>query len=228
MLIRLYCNVRDFEKAQIECDDLDRAESLEARIGIASARDEEEDYEDKVILAKDLFEIRRSELFDSLYHLARSYSIFGKEKRKEALEVYDLIMSLLETLKKADHKTATNGRKAWFNMLIAKEYLREGDFDKCLDYVEKTTDSCIEYLRSISERLSAAPEDAVFFRNDTGYVSRIEDKTEILRAKRERLKWTIIACWEECGTEDNVITRDRRYKECIERYDRETDIILNG
>ncbi len=227
LLIQLYCNVRNFEKAQIECDDLDLAESLESKIIIAGARDEEEDREDKITLAKDLFEIRQSELFASLYHLARAYSVFGKEKRNEALEVYNMSLSLLETLNGAENETAADSRRAGINMLIAKEYLRDGDYEKCLDYVENTTDACIDYLRSVRKRLYDAPESSVFLRGDINSAGSIEDKKEFLRSKREQLKWTIIACWEECGTDDNVITQSDRYKKCTEKYDSETDIILD-
>ena len=228
LMIGLYCSIRDFERAEAECEDLDRTQEIVAKIDIANARDEEEDRTDKISLAKKLFEIRKDQLFGSLYTLGRAYSIFGKEKRAEALAVYNLSLSLVELHKDSETKLSSAAYESGIDMLIAKEYLREGDFDACLDYVERTTDACIRYLGEIKEKLTKPADETVFLEAARPENKDAKEVREILNDKRESLKWTIIACWEECGNDDNVITRSERYKKCIEKYDRETDIILKG
>ncbi len=228
LMIGLYCSIRDFERAEAECEDLDRTQEIVAKIDIANARDEEEDRTDKISLAKKLFEIRKDQLFGSLYTLGRAYSIFGKEKRAEALAVYNLSLSLVELLKDSETKLSSAAYESGIDMLIAKEYLREGDFDACLDYVERTTDACIRYLGEIKEKLTKPADETVFLEAAQPEIKDAKEIREIINDKRESLKWTIIACWEECGNDDNVITRSERYKKCIEKYDRETAVILNG
>lgn len=228
LMIGLYCSVKNFGKAEAECEDLDRTQEIVAKIDIANARDDDEDRTDKIALAKRLFHIRKDQLFGSLYTLGRAYSIFGKEKRAEALEVYNLSLSLVDALKDSQTSLSAAAYESGLCMLIAKEYLREGDFDSCLDYVEKTTDACIKYLGEIKKKLTTPSPDTTFLEAARPDEKSADEIGEILSDKRESLKWTIIACWEECGNEDNVITRSERYKKCIEKYGRETDLILNG
>lgn len=80
----------------------------------------------------------------------------------------------------------------------------------------------IENFNSVKANLLNCSENTEFYdcenRSDIGK----DEITMRLKNTREQNMLYIIACWEECGSEDNPVTRHERYKKYMGKYDRET------
>ena len=221
MLISLYCFFGEYDKAYAECDSLGYTDALEAKEDIAKIRDEEEDREDMITFAKEMLAVRISELYNAFYDLGRAYSVFGHPKRGEAISVYEKADRVFEAVgKDVAPRTRIYAANSMY-MLLAKEYIREGDVDRCLDYVEKVTETCIDYFNDYKKYLTDGIPDTVFHTGEEPGKKEAAEFVSLLEKEKRDLMWMIVACWEECGSEDNPVTSSDRYKKCMEKYNKE-------
>lgn len=221
LLINLYCCTNEWEKAERELDDLDEREALNAKLIVAHARDEQEDREDTIVFAKEMLENSAWDLYNALYTLGRAYSIFGKPKRPEATKVWEKTLEIFSSLGDASDKFITTRVELTINMLLAKEYIRESDVDRCLDYTEKVVEKCIEFFNLVKEPCVKKDTENVFLSPSEPPAERENDLADVLEKCKRDLMWWIVACWEECGSDDNPVTRTDRYKALMDKYEKE-------
>ena len=221
MLINLHCNMGEWEKAEHECDGFEGTHHLDAKMNIALARGEEEDRENMISFAKKNLDIKINDLSNAFYTMARAYAIFGKPKRAETVAVLTKTLEVFATLEGAMDERSLNWVRNGTAMLFAKEYLREGDIEKCLTYVEDVTDNCIAVFQSDKKAMLEGIPEGIFCEGAAPEEKSEEERKEYLSKLKRDLMWMIVACWEECGSEDNPITQSERYKICIEKYNRE-------
>lgn len=221
LLINLYCCTNEWEKAERELDDLDEREALNAKLIVAHARDEQEDREDTIVFAKEMLANSAWDLYNALYTLGRAYSIFGKPKRPEATKVWEKTLEIFSSLGDASDKFITTRVELTINMLLAKEYIRESDVDRCLDYTEKVVEKCIEFFNLVKEPCVGKDTENVFLSASEPHAERENDLADVLEKCKRDLMWWIVACWEECGSDDNPVTRTDRYKALMDKYEKE-------
>ncbi len=221
MLINLHCNMGEWEKAEHECDGLEGTYNLDAKMIIALARDEEEDRMDMISFAKENLDIKINDLYNAFYTLGRAYSILGKPKRAEAVAVFKKTLEVFGSMGDTIYERTLNYIKNRTSMLLAKEYLRDGDIEKCLDYVEDVTDNSIAEFKTVKKTMLKGISSGIFCTAVEPEVKSEEELRDFLSKMKRDLMWMIVACWEECGSEDNPVTQSERYKKCIEKYNRE-------
>lgn len=215
-LIDIYCTMEYFEKAFIEAQDLSEYDNKIALCDISRSK---RDFEKLETHARDALYMATHEYMSQLYTLARAYSIQGEPKREEAIAVWQKLCDVADMNRGILGDSKALSRKMSALLGLAKEYLRRGDVEKCLDYTEKLADSAVIYYYSSVESMTGnAVIDKLYLNSDPLHNSgEIPESFEYLK---DNLKWWLIACHEECADREgnSVVTHDR-YKKCMERIE---------
>lgn len=221
-LVRIHCIMGYYGKAEMEAEDLGYIVRYKMLCEIAEAQGKENE---SVVYAKKSVRCELREYYLSLVRLAFSYSAQGKPMRHKALEVWEKALELLKAQKSVFGIGLYNDFIASAYSLIAKEYLRDGQLDKCLDYIEALTDECVYYYQWIKDNV--APDGRIMgeYDDDTFLYSGILEslvftKDETLVRSKNALKWCVLSCCDEYDDkENNPIVTSERFKRCIERFD---------
>lgn len=161
--------------------------------------------------ARKKFSYALQNLNSGFYHLANAYSLCGKEKRSEAkeicikaIEIYECLEGFMGETERLDFL-----RRIW--ILLGKQYLRDGEFEKVID--------CAEHLTMLCEK---------HFENEkqgNGYgkyfdSSVIKIGTELFKGSEEYI-WDLTALYDECDNrEGNPVVTSPKFKACVERIEK--------
>lgn len=206
---KLLCYKGLFDIAYSECNGMDIRQNLLTKIEIAGIQNTEESKKQRIEYSKSLYQIFTHDMYSALRTLGRAYSVYGKPMRDKAIEVYNTTLDLILPTEKTINCVGYATRLIDIYMLLSKEYLRDGDIEGCIDYIEKICDTVL----TLSDTLNGSSDEShfkdAFIDEKNGRGGRVGDK----------IMAYIVACWEECGSSDNPVTRHERYKKCIERLE---------
>ncbi len=211
-LAMVYAYMGNEREAYAVARELPKQYKIPCQFGIAKAFD---DHEKKRKYAKLRYQSGVSEFTCSIMTLYESYTVLGKDQREKALEVLETALAFWETVHGTVDEEYYLQNKIVYLKRMAMEYLRDANFERCLDCIDMITDSLVSLYNVITD--TASFEYSESFRidgvNDKTFGEKPEKKDII-----EGLTWTLKECYAECGDrENNPIVKSERFKECIER-----------
>lgn len=216
-LIRMYCISGYYSKAELEAETLDYYEGLWAQYEVAHCK---YDYSEMQRISKKRLFITMLDYLWNVFFVANDYSITGAEKRAEAIVVWEKLIENCKLL----HGTMANeplcNVESQTVIRLAKDHLRNGDYDKCLD--------CAEYLVELFEenydfykKLKAGDEsvyDNIFTETDPAYKDDMVamDLDDLKRS----YKMLLCDCWNDfADKENNPVVTNARYKVLVEKIE---------
>ena len=134
----------------------------------------------------------------SLWVRARRISIFGTERKSEAILAWrDLLESAKFNYNKFED-IEINTADWWYTALyhLCGEYIALSEFDKAFGIIEELTDTLIEHY----------------------YEAKAEGKTDSTESYKNHWEYYLNRCYSwNFPTSDNIIANDPRFKKCEER-----------
>lgn len=197
LLIRIYVDRGDFLRAEEIAEGLPRLGNVksEAEIEIFSKKD---DQEKCLAISKEICATAIDEYMQALWVRARRISIFGSERKREAiLAWYDLLESAKFNYKRFND-IDTDSQYWWYCALnhLSNDYIAISEFGKALEIVEELTDTLIIHYNELKEN---------------GNMSLTNEFKSTMTGQLHR-------CYSWCfPNEDNIIAKDPRFKKCEER-----------
>lgn len=154
------------------------------------------DYEKCLSIAEDISVSYGYAIFDSLYSRARRISIFGNERKQEAIEAW----RFLEEVSRAIYKQYRDVYR-FEAVLIAissrsNDHIAIAEFDNSIKAVEEIRDFSIEHYNYVKEN------------------GGTNNDLENIKAIAQRMFKRCYTC--TLGEPDNVIDRDPRFRKCQE------------
>ncbi len=215
-LIDIYCTMENYEKAFIEAQDLSDYDNKLALCDISRSK---RDFEKLEFHSRDALYMATLEYMSQLYVLARAYSIQGEPKRDEAIAVWKKLCDVADMNRDILSDSVALYRKMSALLGLAKEYLRRGDVEMCLDYTERLTDcAVIQYSKVVSSVTGNSEIDKLYLNGDPYHEEG--ESPESFEGLKDNLKWWLIACHEECADrEGNPVVTHERYRKCMDRID---------
>lgn len=166
------------------------------------------DREGNIDAATKKFSMSLWNFLKSLWKLADSYSVCGKEKREEAKEIIEKQIDILEHLEGFMNEEDRLKMERLDTIHLAKQYLRDGDFNKVINIAEKVTDLCERHYKVIKD----SSGDPKYF------------DSSVFRSGLELGKWdddyatNLAWLYDECADrEGNPVVTNPRFKACEER-----------
>lgn len=196
-LIALYLYKKDYERA------ISVAEELPYKNGIRERQfldiyAKQKNFDKALEAANEVFEIESEYYLSSIYQKGRRISVFGNARKKEAIAVwYDLLGAA-----KIHYGMSCNERKGdhWIKrayQMLSNDYIAISEFDKAFEVMNEYADSWIEYFRRRLETMA----------------NELKDQLEYYEPE-----WYMHQCYNWCfPTDDNIISKDPRYKACCEK-----------
>lgn len=196
-LVALYVYKKDYEKAIAAAEELPKDYSIKER-QLLEIYDRQKDYEKALESANKICNDYTERYLQSLFDKGRRISLFGNVRKQEAIAAwYDLLDAA-----KLNYRIFGNDFP-WACIIVAynmlsNDYIAISEFDKVFEIMNEYVDFGVDTLRS---KKATAPE---LFDQFKVYINAPEDYL------RQCYNW----CFE---TDDNIITKDPRYKKCFDK-----------
>ena len=220
-LVCIHCIMGYYGKAEMEAEDLGYDNRYKMLYEIASTQDK---WNDQALYAKKKIRVDLREYYFSLTKLALAYSVQGKPMRDNAICVFNTTLELIESQREVFGESFYYETKLNIYSLLAKEYLRDNEIEKCIEYAEKLTDGSIQLYDLIkkimlkSGGIVSTSENNIFIDEDNPMVNISYE--EALTKAKTALKWSLLSCQQECeDNENNPIITSERFKKCLARLD---------
>lgn len=195
-LISLYLYKKEYEKAFSVAEELPEKYNIRER-QLVDIYARQKDYDKALESANQICKEDAATYLSSLYLRGRRLSIFGNARKKEAIAAW---YDLLEAAKLNYRIFGDDGSWEWvkdaYNML-SNDYIAISEFDKAFEIMNEYVDYCIDLRRCIWEDITPEHKELIKSFKPDDYL-------------RPCYNW----CFE---TDDNIITKDPRYKECCEK-----------
>ncbi len=174
------------------------------------------DHEKKKEFGKLIYENGFWDFTCSCMTLYESYTVLGKPEREKALEVLEVALAFLETVHGTIDEEYYLQDKIIYLKRMAMEYLRDGDFERCLDCIETITDSLERLYFVVTEPYTV--DYSGTFKTFSAHGKKSFGENPQKKDIIDGLMWTLKECYAECGDrENNPIVTSERYKNCVNR-----------
>ncbi len=211
-LAEVYAYMGNEREAYAMARELPKKYKIPCQFGIAKALD---DHEKKRKYAKQRYENGVCEFTCNCMSLYESYTVLGKPQRDKAIEVLETALSFWKTVHGTVDEEYYLQNKIVYLKRMAMEYLRDGNFERCLDYIELITDDLIALYNVIVD--PSAFEYSTAFRIVGEHGKRTFGDKPLKKDIIEGLMWALKECYAECGDrENNPIVNSDRFKKCAD------------
>ena len=212
LLASLYAIMGNKERAIAETEELSAEMKYYTQIGIAMNMS---DHDERLTSAKKLFHHSARELLYAFDHLSGAYAALGEPERDNAIKIFEKFSDAADFLESCLDSEFIYYYKIWINKCICVQYIRAGEYDTALDYIEKMTDSCEKFWNICMKECDE--DGTVPLYVETEVKNRVWttcSKDEL----RKKLECELIESWGELvDKENNPVVTSERYKRCFER-----------
>ncbi len=214
LLATLHSIMGNKERAAAEAEQLPREYKYYAQVGIAMNTG---DQTERLRAAKRLFYYSARELLYSFDHLGGAYSALGAPERENAIKVFRKFFDAADFLEDCIDAEHIYYFKIWINKCITIQYIRAGDYDKALSYIERMADCCEAFWNLCIKESDDSGNIPLYIEHDSQ-----ENTMHLGTYTKEELiryfKCQLIESWGELGDKDNnPIVTSERYKRCFEK-----------
>ena len=205
-LIRLYSAQGDYERAEKEAALLPFEQKLDARYLIAHRSNNFDKMQE--ILRYDLRESTLDYLW-TMYNTGSSYSINGASGRQASIAIWKKLIDLCRLVGDTMWGDEINAVEIAALIRLAKDYLREGEYDKTIDCGEALVivfERNIDFYKALNNG-SCSMEDPVYTKLCKDYISNKIDIQWMIHSYKSML----CDCWNDFGDKINnpVVTHPR-------------------
>lgn len=195
------------EEAEAEYEGLSREDEYDARVWASEILD---DREKGIDAARKNFSLSLWRFLNGIWKLADAYSVCGRERREEAKEIIKKQVEILEHLEGFMNEDDRFKMMRLDTIHLAKQYLRDGDFEEVINIAEKVTELCEKHFKVTKEN----PGDAKYF-DSSVFESGIE-----LGRWDDDYATNLVWLYDECADrEENPVVTDPRFKACKARLE---------
>ena len=193
-LIRLYVYKEEYAKAEAIAEGMPDTGNLRAlsEIEIYSRKN---DQEKCLQISKGVCSVAENEYMWSLWLRARRISIFGNERKVEAIAAWKDLLESAKFNYKRFEDVDTQSNYWWYVALIhlSNDYIALSEFDKAFEIIEELTDTLVTHYNELKEHGDLA----------------------MAKVTKNKFEEYLHNCYNWCfPTEDNIIARDPRFKKC--------------
>lgn len=200
-LALVYSFIGEYEKAEEEADKIPDMLKMRTRVKYRIATNKD-DREKRLYLAQMNCKHTAADMIWEVFLVGSSYSIMGAKRRKEAIDTWKYLAKITEALSDAIPEWRKYSWLKGAYLLLAKEYLRAGEFEKVIDSAEKLCENNILMFNRLKNE-------------DLGYSylsGKFTDSEEFDAEKlKEQFKWDLVGCYDEAydKTGNPVVTSPR-------------------
>ena len=205
-LIRLYSAQGDYERAEKEAALLPFEQKLNARYLIAHRSNDFDKMQE--ISRYDLREKTLDYLW-TMYNMGSSYSINGAPGRQASITIWKKLIDICRIVGDTMWGDEINAVEIAALIRLAKDYLREGEYDKTIDCGEELVyvfQKNIEFYKALNNG-SCSMEDPIYTKLSKDYISKQIDIPWMIHSYKSML----CDCWNdfEDKTGNPIVTNTR-------------------
>ena len=204
-LIALYLYKKEYEKAFSVAEELPKKYNIRER-QLLDIYARKKDFE-KALESANKICIEESFIYlESIFQRGRQISVFGNARKKEAIAAW---YDLLDAAKLNYRMYGNEGSWSWIKqayIMLSNDHIAISEFDKAFEIMNDFVDLHIEFFRWKKEN----PD---YEHKDQFYVFGQKDQLTFYEPE-----WYMHQCYNWCfPTDDNIISKDPRYKACCEK-----------
>jgi len=214
LLASLYSIMGNKERAMAEAEELSPEMKYYTQIRVAMNMS---DCDERLLAAKKMFYHSAKELLFAFDHLSGAYAALGDAGRENAIKIFKKFSEATDFLENCLDDELINYYRIWINKCITIQYIRAGEFDTALDYIEKMTDNCVRFWEICLKECDENGTIPLYID-----IEKVQNSTYLTTCSRDELRtWfecKLIESWGELGDKENnpIVTSDR-YNKCFER-----------